>query len=255
MSTQAEYIRERDPALRITTAVIIAVFITLIGYVAMTVGSSPTVKGASFIWLPAALQLVAGVWLGPWLGLLAGGLGAYAAGILAYGGWGIVDIIMNPIAGGVANAMLPAILFRMYRVDPTLGAQRPADVLSGVVKAVVLAVIVLVAGYLNRGLQLPGQWGFLLPLVALFVGARVLLGGLALNKASFVAAIGIAVVSCAASALIGAIGATVGGKPFAAALVDPGIGWFIGDTISAFLGLYLLAMFTQRARAAGIIAS
>ena len=126
MSTQAEYIRERDPALRITTAVIIAVFITLIGYVAMTVGSSPTVKGASFIWLPAALQLVAGVWLGPWLGLLAGGLGAYAAGILAYGGWGIVDIIMNPIAGGVANAMLPAILFRMYRVDPTLGAQRPA---------------------------------------------------------------------------------------------------------------------------------
>ena len=118
-----------------------------------------------------------------------------------------------------------------------------------------LAVIVLVAGYLNRGLQLPGQWGFLLPLVALFVGARVLLGGLALNKASFVAAIGIAVVSCAASALIGAIGATVGGKPFAAALIDPGIGWFIGDTISAFLGLYLLAMFTQRARAAGIIAS
>ena len=89
----------------------------------------------------------------------------------------------------------------------------------------------------------------------LFVGARVLLGGLALNKASFVTAIGIAVVSCAASALIGAIGATVGGKPFAAALIDPGIGWFIGDTISAFLGLYLLAMFTQRARAAGIIAS
>ena len=184
-----------------------------------------------------------------------GGLGAYAAGILAYGGWGIVDIIMNPIAGGVANAMLPAILFRMYRVDPTLGAQRPADVLSGVVKAVVLAIIVLAAGYLNRFLQWSGQWGFILPLIALFVGARVLLGGLALNKASFLAAVGIAVVSCAASALIGAIGATVGGKPFAAALVDPGIGWFIGDTISAFLGLYLLAMFTQRARAAGIVAS
>ncbi|TMI70314.1 MAG: hypothetical protein E6H05_13815 [Bacillati bacterium ANGP1] len=255
MSIQAEYIRERDPSLRMITAVMIAVFITLIGYVAMTVGSSPTVKGASFIWLPAALQLVAGVWLGPWLGLLAGGLGAYAAGILAYGGWGIVDIIMNPIAGGVANAMLPAILFRMYRVDPTLGAQRPADVLSGVVKAVVLAIVVLVAGYLNRLLQLPGQWGFILPLIALFVGARVLLRSLALNKASFLAAVGIAVVSCAASALIGAIGATVGGKPFAAALVDPGIGWFIGDTISAFLGLYLLAMFTQRARAAGIVAS
>lgn len=255
MSTKAEYIRERDPALRIITAVMIAVFITLVSYVAIIVGSSPTVKGASFIWLPAALQLIAGVWLGPWLGLLAGGLGAYAAGILAYGGWGIVDIIMNLIAGGVANAMLPAVLFRMYRVDPTLGAQRPADVFSGVVKAVTLAVVVLAAGYLNRSLQLRGQLGFVLPLVALFIGARVLLGGLTLNKASLIAAIGIAVVSCAASALIGAIGATVGGKPFAAALVDPGIGWFIGYAISAFLGLYLLAMFTQRARAAGIVMS
>jgi len=128
VSTQAEYIRERDPALRITTAVIIAVFITLIGYVAMTVGSSPTVKGASFIWLPAALQLVAGVWLGPWLGLLAGGLGAYAAGILAYGGWGIVDIIMNPIAGGVANAMLPAILLRSTAsTRPSARSVRPTS--------------------------------------------------------------------------------------------------------------------------------
>src|SRR5256712_13016026 len=97
--------------------------------------------------------------------------------------------------------------------------------------------MVLAAGCLKRFLQWSGQWGFILPLVALFVGARVLLGGLALNKASFVTAIGIAVVSCAASALIGAIGATVGGKPFAAALIDPGIGWVIGGCIFAVPGL------------------
>src|SRR5256712_13535614 len=96
--------------------------------------------------------------------------------------------------------------------------------------------MVLAAGCLKRFLQWSGQWGFILPLIALFVGARVLLGGLALNKASFLAAVGIAVVSCAASALIGAIGATVGGKPFAAAVVDPGIGWSLAATIPAFLG-------------------
>src|SRR3989442_8888749 len=101
----------------------IAVFITLIGYVAMTVGSSPTVKGASFIWLPAALQLVAGVWLGPWLGLLAGGLGAYAAGILAYGGGGVVPIIMNPIARRGGHAPPPPVLFRVYLGDPPLRAR------------------------------------------------------------------------------------------------------------------------------------
>src|SRR2546428_4790453 len=103
----------------------IAVFITLIGYVAMTVGSSPTVKGASFIWLPAALQLVAGVWLGPWLGLLAGGLGAYAAGILAYGGWGAVAIIINTIARGGANPPLSALLVSVCPVEPPLCAPRP----------------------------------------------------------------------------------------------------------------------------------
>src|SRR2546427_2632851 len=109
----------------------IAVFITLIGYVAMTVGSSPTVKGASFIWLPAALQLVAGVWLGPWLGLLAGGLGAYAAGILAYGGGGVLEIIINPLARGVAEAMMPSLLFWVYWVGSPLGGPRPAAGLSG----------------------------------------------------------------------------------------------------------------------------
>src|SRR2546428_10738350 len=96
----------------------IAVFITLIGYVAMTVGSSPTVKGASFIWLPAALQLVAGVWLGPWLGLLAGGLGAYAAGILAYGGGGGADILLKPQPGGGGPPQAPPATVRVVSGGP-----------------------------------------------------------------------------------------------------------------------------------------
>ena len=58
----------------------------------MNVTSSPSMKGA-MLWV--ALQLVAGVWLGPVRGMIAGGLGAYAAGILAYGGWGLADIIMT----------------------------------------------------------------------------------------------------------------------------------------------------------------
>jgi hypothetical protein len=246
------YIAKRDPALRIGFAIFMAVAIAAIGWVMMTVGSSPTVKGASFLWLPAALQLVAGVWLGPRLGFLAAGLGAYAAGILAYGGWGIVDIIMNPIAGGFANAVLPFYLFKAFRVDPTLGAEKPSDVLSGAVRMLILAVLVLAAGLLNVVLKLPMPWGFGLPLVALFVGAPVLLKGLRLNRRHFLLGIGIAVFISAVSAFIGAIGATVGGKPFAAALVDPGIGWFSGDTVSAVLGLYLLPLYTRRLQEAGI---
>jgi hypothetical protein len=248
----AEYIAKRDPALRGRFALIMAVAIAAIGWVMMTIGSSPSVKGASFLWLPAALQLVAGVWLGPWWGLLAGGLGAYAAGILAYGGWGIVDIIMNPVAGGLANAMLPAFLFAWLRIDPTFGTKKPGEVLNGAVRILILTLLVLAAGLLNMSLQLPAPWGFLIPLVVLVVGAFFLLRGLTLNMRDFLLGVLVAVIVCAVSALIGAIGATVGGKPFAAALVDPGVGWFAGDTVSAILGLFLLPMFTQRLRDAGI---
>jgi hypothetical protein len=246
------YVSKRAPALKAGFALLMAVAIAAIGAIMMTVGSSPTVKGASFLWLPAALQLVAGVWLGPWYGLLAGGLGAYAAGIIAYGGWGIVDIIMNPIAGGFANAMLPALLFRWWKVNSTLGAKNPSAVLSGVFRALILTVLVLAAGFANTFFKLPVPWGFILPLVVLVVGVKTLLGDLELDKSSLVKAVYIAVFVCAVSALIGAIGATVGGKPFAAALVDPGIGWFSGDTVSALLGLCLLPLFTVRLRNAGI---
>jgi hypothetical protein len=248
-----EYVKKRDPALRYGFALFMAVAIAAIGWVMMTVGSSPTVKGASFLWLPAALQLAAGVWLGPWLGFLAGGLGAYAAGILAYGGWGLVDIIMNPIAGGFANAMLPALLFSAMKIDPKLGAENPSSVLSGAIRVLILGALVLIAGLANIFLSLPSPWGYLIPLVVLVVAAWLLLKDIGLSRRHFLPAVGIAVFICAVSALIGAIGATVGGKPFAAALVDPGIGWFAGDTVSAILGLYLLPLFTDRLRTAGIV--
>lgn len=242
----------RDPVLRMEFAVILAVAIAVIGYVMMTIGSSPTVKGASFIWLPAALQLTAGVWLGPWLGFLSGGIGAYAAGILAYGGWGLVDIIMNLIAGGFANSLLPAVLFRAFGIDPLLGAKKQSQVSAGFGRMLILSALVLGAGMVNIALRLPSPWGFALPLVTLFVGARILLSNLGLDTRSFSLAIIVAVVVCGVSAFIGAVGATVGGKPFAAALMDPGVGWFAGDTPSAMLGVYLLPMFTKRLRDAGI---
>lgn len=252
MVASTEYVVKRDPRLRYRFAITMAVAIAAIGWVMMTISSSPTVKGASFLWLPAALQLVAGVWLGPWLGGLAGGLGAYAAGIFAYGGWGIVDIIMNPIAGGFANAALPAILFRALKVDPTFGTERPSAALSGSVRVIVLAILVLAAGLVNIVVHLPMPWGFVVPLLALVIGAYFLLRDMKLERRHFLLAVGIAIVACATSAFIGAIGATVGGKPFLAALVDPGVGWFSGDTVSALLGLYLLPLYTQRLRDAGI---
>jgi hypothetical protein len=248
----ATYVSKRDPAVKAGFAIFMAVAIAAIGYIMMTVGSSPTVKGASFLWLPAALQLAAGIWLGPVYGTLAAGLGAYAAGILAYGGWGITDIIQNPIAGGFANALLPWLLFKAMRIDATLGTDKPGDVLKGAVRMVILAVLVVAAGLINMALKLPNPWGYVVPLVILAVGAFVLLRGVKIERRHFIPAIVVAVVACLVSAFIGAIGATVGGKPFGAALIDPGVGWFAGDTVSAILGLFLLPLYTSRLRDAGI---
>src|SRR5579884_226826 len=105
--------------------IIFTVLIAVLGAVMMTFTSSPLVKGAAFLWLPAALQLIAGAWLGPWRGGLAAGIGAQLAGIIAYGGWGLPDWIMNFVAGGVANAALPALLFQAFRLPADLGALPP----------------------------------------------------------------------------------------------------------------------------------
>jgi hypothetical protein len=226
-----------------------AVFIAILGAGMMALTSSPMMKGAALLWLPAALQLIAGVWFGPIRGMLAGGLGAYAAGILAYGGFGLADIVMNPIAGGLANSLLPAVLFRAFKVDPRFGAE-PHEVRKAVRSILILLFLVLGLAVL----AIPLRWGFygFLPSLVLLLASPAFLRNLRVKKRDFIIAFLITVVCCALSALIGSFGAVLSGQSWPAALLGTGAGWFLGDTVSAVLGLYVLAAFTERARAAGL---
>jgi uncharacterized membrane protein len=256
-STQPEYRKslEKD-SIGFQATIFFIVSIAAIGAVMMTLTSSPTAKGASFLWIPAALQLMAGVWLGPRRGAIAGGLGAYLAGILAYGGWGLVDIIMNPIAGGLANSLLPAVLFHIFRIDPTFGTDAssdPKDILRAAGRLATLLGAVLILAFATRPLNM-GLWGYVPPLVLLLI-TPFIFHGLSVRKRDFVFGFIVCVVASAVSALIGAFGQVVGGQTWQAALIGTGIGWFLGDTVSAVLGLYMLAAFTERARDAGIASS
>jgi hypothetical protein len=252
MSIRYEYRGDRlilDGATAIFT-----VLIALLGAVMMTMTSSPLVKGASFMWLPGALQLMAGVWLGPWRGFIAAGVGAQAAGVLAYGGWSLQDWIMNLVAGGFANAMLPAYLFRLFRIDPQFGAApaaiwRATLMLLGLTAAV-LAVAVVQFLY-GQQLGLTGWKGYILPIV-LVLALPFVWRSMTLNVRGFTTGIVIAVFISFISAAIGVAGAVVGGQTLQAAIIVTGTGWFWGDTASAILGLYMLAQFTERARRAGI---
>ncbi|MEN6434325.1 MAG: hypothetical protein ABFD58_00755, partial [Anaerolineaceae bacterium] len=155
-------------------------------------------------------------------------------------------------SGGLANAMLPALLFTLLKIDPTFGTPKASEILKGAMRLLIVLLLVLGAGLLNIFLAIPFPWGYLLPLAVLIISGFFLLRNLSLKKRDFILAVLVAVVSCLLSAIIGALGAVVGGKPLLAALIDPGIGWFAGDVVSAILGLFLLPLFTKRLQDAGI---
>jgi hypothetical protein len=242
-----------DRLIRDAATAIFIVLIALLGAVMMTVTSSPLVKGAAFLWLPAALQLIAGVWLGPLRGLIAGGIGAQAAGVIAYGGWAFPDVIMNLIAGGIANSWLPAVMFRGLRIDPSFGSKpealwRPAVVLLLV--TILLLILAATQLFLGDATGITGGWGYVLPIVVVLALPLVWRSITPITRGFYLALI-VAVISCLLSAAIGTWGAVVGGQTWQAAVLGTGVGWFLGDTASAILGIYMLAQFTERARLAG----
>jgi hypothetical protein len=206
-------------------------------------------KGAAFLWLPAALQLLAGVWLGPGLGGLAGGLGAYAAGILAYGGWGPPDIIMNLVAGGLANSMLPAVLFRVLRIDPEMGGMTATRLRGGILRVAILLTLVLAIAIGTKDMNL--GWVGYVPSIVLLAVMPFVFRGRAGRQYSLLMGILVCILLSAVSAGIGCWGAVVAGQTWRAAIISVGVGWFLGDTVSSLLGLLMLAAFTERARQSG----
>ena len=201
----------RDESMKTYGAIVFAVLIAVIGAFMMTLTSSPQMKGAAMLWIPAALQLIAGVWFGPTRGLLAGGLGAYAAGIIAYGGWGLVDIIMNPIAGGIANAWLPAILFSWFKINPDFGAETKA-IKTAVIRISIVLLFVIGIGVLPLFISSIGVWAYVIAIIVLLIGMPLILWKIKINKADFLLAALFCVIISAISAIIGSLGVVVGGN-------------------------------------------
>ncbi len=255
MSTNSwlqEYERD-EPRIRLTAMVAFTVAIAVVGAIMMTVTSSAAMKGASFLWLPASLQLIAGVWLGPVRGAIAGGVGAYLAGIIAYGGFGPPDIVNNLIAGGLANAWLPAMLFRWLRIDPTAwksGKSSPrALVLVFAIAAVAVLLAVLYQIFFKSYFGGNGAYGFAVPMLFILI-APLLIMRIKANR-HYALAVFVAVLVSFISAGFGVVGTMMTGAPFAAAVIAPGLGWFLGDTVSAILGVAALGEFHQEAVAKG----
>jgi hypothetical protein len=247
---EVEFTYRGDRLIRDAAVAVFAVLIALLGAAMMATTSSPLAKGAAFLWLPAALQLIAGVWLGPIRGFFAGAIGAQVAGIIAYGGWGLPDWIQNFLAGGLANSLLPGLLFRFFRIDPKLGAK--ADAL-GRASLVILAVtiIAVIVAFVLFQLGFSKWFGYFPPMLILLFTVYYWKPA-ASDRGQYFPALWIAVFSCLISAVIGTAGNVVAGQSWGAAILGTGIGWFLGDTASSILGLYMLAQFTERAQINGL---
>jgi hypothetical protein len=175
------------------------------------------------------------------------------AGIIAYGGWAPADWIMNFLAGGFANSLLPYYMFKWFRIDPRFGSKLDALWRASVILLIVIIVVIVVAlaqFFFGQSIGLTGAWGYLLPFM-LTLTVPLFWRTISLSTRDFIKGIVVAVVISFVSAAIGTWGAVVGGQTWYAAVVATGVGWFWGDAVSAIVGLYVLAQFTQRAQMAG----
>jgi hypothetical protein len=114
------------------------------------------------------------------------------------------------------------------------------------------SLLLLVLGLALLAIPLEMGWRGFLPSLAVLLVAPFFLRNMRLNKRDFVLAFLVVVVSCGLSAGLGVVGTVLAGQSWPAAVVGTGIGWFLGDTVSGLLGLYILAAFTKRARQAGL---
>lgn len=240
---------KKDPILKNYAVVGFTVAIAISGWLMMTLTSSPQMKGAAMLWLPAGLQLIAGIWLGPVRGMIAGGLGAYIAGILAYGGWGLPDIVMNLVAGGLVNSFLAGLLFLSFKVDIETAFSNFQSS-KRLTVFVVLTAITVVLGLLPIWTGI-GVWSYIAASVILSVALYIMK-----DQGVSLAPISISVAFCVIisflSACLGVFGSTLAGNSLEAAILQTGVGWFLGDTVSAILGLFLLAFYSREAREYGI---
>lgn len=109
---------------------ILTLLIGLLSYGVMSVVSG--IPGLFFLfWLPAVIQLAAGLKLGPVRGPAAAVIGSYVAAAFFYGGWGPIAFTNYAVVGGFVISVMPRLLLHFLRIDPLRNANvQPIDRIS-----------------------------------------------------------------------------------------------------------------------------
>lgn len=98
--------------------VLIMMTIAIVGFTVMSIESGALMSGVHLLPLVAAMQLIAGVRLGPLRGSIAAGIGTFFPAMVAYGSFDFVRILTSPIvAGAPVNALLSSSMFKLLEID------------------------------------------------------------------------------------------------------------------------------------------
>jgi hypothetical protein len=226
--------------------IIFAAVIAIVAFAGESLAHKRLMSDLPILPLVAALQLVAGLHLGPRRGTIAAVLGGFAASLFFCGNHGLVPILVNPsFAGGAVNSVLPSVLLMLLRMAghpesalPELYASRKRAHNTGkafLISSVLLAGIILVALLSDHA----GEENliYLASLFLLLIGWAVTFLLVTEKKKQRLLLLGIIAAGSLVGSLIWSVAST---SHYNRWIVDAGVPWFLWEAIYSILTLQLL---------------
>jgi hypothetical protein len=194
--------------------------------------------------LVAALQLIAGLRLGPLRGLIAAVIGTYISSAYTYWSFAFVDVIQSPLfVGSAVNAFLPSVLSRLFQTAPFRVKESKAEkkaiftlffFLASVIFIEVLPILIGMGGWTYRSFALASA------LLFSIVASSIVLLSTTREKGQVFSLLVVLIISSVMSAVIGSTGAIFSAKWNA--ITDTMIPWLLWDLICSIAGIQLLVM-------------
>lgn len=194
--------------------------------------------------LVAALQLVAGIRLGPLRGFIASVIGTYLLVAFRYWSFAPIEVIQDPLlAGSPVNALLPSLLLRLFQTDPfrvkELRAERKAIFtlfffLTSVIITEVLPILFGVGGWTYRTYVLASA------LLLASVASITVLRSTARENGKTFSLFMILVISSLMSSVIGSTHSITATKWNA--MIDTAIPWLLWNITYSIVVIQLLVM-------------
>ena len=211
-------------------------------FAAESIARGNLISASAILPLITAVQLLAGVWLGPFRGTAAATVGGFLGYELGSAGGSFTQACLDPIvAGGVVNSLLPSLLLLLLRISVRRESDTSSVGKNFLAVSGFLACIILAAS--GSG-SIPGtKWLEHIPVLFVCTAGVLLFLHMVKGKQKKFLLLEVVLLSCLESALMGAAVAAAQHQGWAGSSISAGISWFAWDLSYSLLGLCILNSF------------